>query len=545
MAEESNFGTLVKGFMNDLEKRESLSTRAKANKEKTVTYRCEASGIDMAVTRVLNGKDTRTLVIILSQTDDNGEPVIMMKEKDKVIEVTEKSLQSFLDGKDLETRPVMTGCTAIPKLKKGKSYIDCLWSFIHSPNCIKLAKMGVWDLECFIRCVERNGGSFVWFVKENGRYDSILTGINKMKEDDFQNVHPKIIKYAIGYMMRVFNVSYNKALEYIYTNTGSTGDNYYSTRRVEQENGRKYILNSTIKAMVVLANRYDEPFALQCFDEYMNDLNLEGLSGSKLCELLGIANTTAFRKETYYGRTSSLSNPNNIGWYPGELMKGRCPIIEERAINFEKRRLWEYILNATCVGKGKDLEGYLTLWKDYIMMSMAVDKKIKDKYPEYLQISHDIYIEKYDLVANTLEEEALRTVTEIPSKICDVGTRKYQFRVLRSPQEFCDEAAQNSNCVASYIARCSAGDTIVGSFRPKGSETTLLTVEVSKTTYDFIQIRGKYNRRATDKEMEELNKIRDKVQKRFQKYRETGKIDDDDEDGSPQKTIDDLIDKVI
>ena len=53
----SEFGNFVKGVMNDLEKRESREKKEK--KEKIVTYNCESSGIDMAVTRVLNGKNTR------------------------------------------------------------------------------------------------------------------------------------------------------------------------------------------------------------------------------------------------------------------------------------------------------------------------------------------------------------------------------------------------------------------------------------------------------------------------------------------------------
>ena len=524
----TEFGNLVKGFVNDLEKRESIQTQQK-NREKVVTYRCEASGIDMAVTRVLNGKDTRTLAIIMSQEDENGKPLVLMKEKDKVFEVSEKSLQSFLDGKDLDTHPISTGCTAIPKLRKGKEFLNILWSFIHSPNCVKLAKMGVIDTEVlFSMGTDRysSGISKLWYAGSSNTYDSPILGINRMKQENFDNVHIKMVKFAIEHMMKNFGTTYSGALKYIYNENGETDRNdYYGYGRNrnpnEINNGQKYITNKAMKFFIILANRYDEPFALQCMQEYYDDLNLLGVSDEELMKLLAIPNERLMiNKSTYSG--VSLDRITN-GMEPINLLRGRCKMIEDRCVNFEKRRLWEYILNATCVGRGRHLENYLSDWKDYIMMTLAVDKKVRDKYPEHVQVAHDIISEKYDYVKTSVEEMKLMEVTEIPALICDVNTMDYQFRVLRSPNAFCEEASQNSNCVASYITRCAAGSTIVGSFRPRDDECTELTVEVSPDTYKFIQIKGKFNREATEKEMTELMKIQKKVLRRHEKYLAFGK----------------------
>jgi hypothetical protein len=59
----------------------------------------------------------------------------------------------------------------------------------------------------------------------------------------------------------------------------------------------------------------------------------------------------------------------------------------------------------------------------------------------------------------------------------------------------------------------------------------------------MIQIRGKFNRYATEKEMEELNKIGVKISKRWEKYCKGEDIDKDDvtledfdEGGSDEKS---------
>ena len=440
-----------------------------------------------------------------------------------MLEVTENSLRSFLDGADPF---IVTGCTAIPYLRKGKEFVETLWDVIHSKNFIKLAKMGVIDVECIIELNNRSDSP--WYLGGYDRYSSLMPRINKMTEEMFNNVHPKIVKYAVNYMMETFDMTYNKALQHVYRNNGSGG--YYRSV-IEVESGKKYVMNDSITAFVAIANRYDEPFALQCMEEYMNDLNLIGLKGESVDTMLRIKTDGVFTKDNWGTKRGEYAGSSLI-------YNGRSQVIERLAVNFEKRRFWEYILNATCVGKGRDLNGYVTLWRDYIEMAMTTDKKIREKYPEYLQVEHDKYSEKYDFIKNTVEEEALMKVTERASKICDVNTKDYQFRILRSPQAFCDEAAQNSNCVASYVSKCAAGVTYVGSFRQKDSETTLLTVEIDPNTFKMIQIRGKFNRMATPKEMEELNKVAKKIDARWKKFLDTGNIEEDKEEKIEMPTLD-------
>lgn len=530
----SEFGNAVKDLMKDLDKRESLETQKKNNK-KVVTYKIEASGIDMMVTRILNDKETRTLVLLLSQVDEDGKPVIIMKEKGKLLEVSERTLASFLDG-DLEVHPVKTGCTAIPYLRKGASYIKALWAFIHSHKCIRLAKMGVYDLECLLEGYgDRYGDTCSpWFIGEDS-WDAVIVKINRMSEEMFNNIHPKIIRYAVEHEMNTFGVSHSEALKNIY----AVSRGYYGrTNSNEIDNGLKHVKRDALDAFIVIANRYDEPFAMKCMEEYLNDLNLSGLNGKKLLSLFTLTSRKSNVKRDYNQRVDG----EHVGG-PSLLYEGKNPRLDELAIQFDKKRFWEYILYATCIGRGKSLDNYIDLWKDYILMCQYVDDRIKEKYPEYLQIDHDIYSEKFDLIKNTIEEKKLMDATALASKICDVNTKGFQFRVLRKSQDFADEAAQNSNCVASYITRCANGDTIVGSFRPKGDEKTLLTVEISPKTYEMIQIRGKFNRYATEKEMEELNKIGTKISKRWEKYCKGEDIDKDDltledfdEGGNDEKT---------
>ena len=89
--------------------------------------------------------------------------------------------------------------------------------------------------------------------------------------------------------------------------------------------------------------------------------------------------------------------------------------------------------------------------------------------------------------------------------------------MLRTQKDYTDEAKQNSNCVASYVENTIRGQCWVCSFRVRDSDETTLTVEVRPATGRMVQIRGKYNRRATAKELKALRKFQTKVFKNMEK----------------------------
>ena len=92
---------------------------------------------------------------------------------------------------------------------------------------------------------------------------------------------------------------------------------------------------------------------------------------------------------------------------------------------------------------------------------------------------------------------------ETPAEICDITLDRMELRVLRTADEYLTEAQQNANCVASYVERTLRGGSWVCSFRPAGSDTTLLTIEVNEMG-KMCQIKGRYNREPYAKELRML-----------------------------------------
>jgi hypothetical protein len=92
----------------------------------------------------------------------------------------------------------------------------------------------------------------------------------------------------------------------------------------------------------------------------------------------------------------------------------------------------------------------------------------------------------------------------------------YQLKTLRTINEFYEEAQQNCNCVASYVDNVKTGRCWVASFRQVGAPTTQLTIEINPDGR-MVQIKGKFNRDATEKEMNLLQKFMDGIKKNMEK----------------------------
>lgn len=485
----------------------------KAKNDKIVTYEYQASGIDVAITRILNGKPTRTLLCFLSKSDENGLPVIELVEvkgeKKTHLEYSEERLRLLLDGvKDHDI--AISGCTSIPYLPSDKTnFVRCISLIKKSRPLADLFRQGIINMKILMEMYlfstnwVRDRIEMPWYCKNSSYREDADSFVNGLKPE---NVHPKMIKYMVGYNMKVHNMTYSEALMKLYRAEG------YSSDREEMRGNRKVANRVTMRFFVTLANRYDEPFALKCLEEYLDNDMLYGLNDNELDALLRI------KKDAVYDRYSYSSCVNGSFTYMSVKDEDL-----DRTVKFDKNTLWEYILHAIAVGKGRSLSSYINLWKDYCTMTLEITGKLKDKYPETIQVAHDLVNEKYQMNKDEILKRQLSKSTELASRICDidrtVGDIKYQFRILKTPVEFSDEATQQSNCVASYMQRCAKGETIVGSLRPKGSDTTLLTIEVdAKQNYKMIQIRGRFNRSATDAEQEVVDNFQTEIYKRYDKY---------------------------
>jgi hypothetical protein len=185
-------------------------------------------------------------------------------------------------------------------------------------------------------------------------------------------------------------------------------------------------------------------------------------------------------------------------------------------VNLDKNRLWDFIQHAVAVGKGSNLNDYLSQYSDYLKQAMFCDDRIKDKYPDYLQVAHDIYSEKYRMIKDFKDTQRLRERAAEGRTVIDQVHDGYQLKTLCEVNEFLEEARQNCNCVASYVENVKKGSCWIASFRKLGADSTQLTVEVNPEG-EMVQIRGKFNRMPTPGEMDILEKFKAGIRSRMNK----------------------------
>ena len=450
--------------------------KKKSGKGVTV-YTCNPDGLDMVIYRSVNGKCTKEMHIYLSQQDSDENGIIFIKTvKGGIREIADRDgVARFLQDLSGELK---TGSNVIPTVKSGKTFADQLL-LLKEKKYVELMKEGLLNSDLL-----SEDKTAPWYVNKGYNYRGESYGVSDR--------HAKLIRHAVEKISEIDHISYCEALNQ--TCGGKHGYCY--------EKG-KY---KCVWAFSMLADIFDEPFATKCFDEYidnhrMGDLSAEGLRG--------FFNTLIDTKENDYGYRPYLGWDGIVKSY----RNGDCIAV------LDKNRFWEYLQQAVGVGMGKRLDGYLNLYSDYLRQSKFCDGKIKDKYPTYLQVAHDIYSEKYTLIKEFRENERLKSMTEKGQKLIDQTHGKYQLKTLMTVNDFLEEARQNCNCVASYVDNVKTGKCWIASFRPIGSDTTQLTIEINPKG-EMVQIKGKFNRNPKDDEMKLLEDFRKTIFDRMRKLKE-------------------------
>lgn len=428
----------------------------------TVKYECEVSGIDMIVSKNVGDKCTMKMYVCLSQPDANGDGIIFIKNmKGGVVkEGTVENINTFL--RELSGR-LSTGSNVIPYLEKGKDFAEMMYE-IRKSAYIDAIKEGLFNI-MFL-----GDYSYApWYMKDVCR--------RRTSEDyGVEDRHAKLIRHCVEKMSERYRMSYAAAL---YRTCNGSAD---------------YKLQS-VWAFSMLADFFDEPFAMKCFDEYLDNERLGGLSCDGMRKVFKRLNPRCDDYYNYYEWANVVE----------DFKKG----VNQKAI-LEKNRFWQFIQQAVAVGLGKRLDNYLDLYSDYISQAVFCDGKLRDKYPEHLQVAHDIYTEKYTIVKEFRDEEILREKTQKGAEVINQIHDGYQLSTLMTVKDFLEEAQQNCNCVASYVDRVKAGKCWVASFRKVGDDVTQLTVEVDPAG-KLVQIKGKYNREPTTDELHILDKFRNSI----------------------------------
>jgi len=138
---------------------------------------------------------------------------------------------------------------------------------------------------------------------------------------------------------------------------------------------------------------------------------------------------------------------------------------------------------------------------DYCRMMSRISQKY-DKYPRNFLTSHKIATRNYNRLCTTFSETAFVNCIE-PAMEWNIDG--FSMIYPQSTEEIKDEAAQQNNCVASYIDRVIAGDCHIIFLRhTKTKERSLITLEVKNNK--VVQAKGRFNREPTAEEHKIINK---------------------------------------
>lgn len=168
---------------------------------------------------------------------------------------------------------------------------------------------------------------------------------------------------------------------------------------------------------------------------------------------------------------------------------------------FEYKYFKNYVLyQSVRMGYGCNMGQFWQDWYDTLEMQSKMYGKIKEKYPEALPMYHQQLSYKAIINAEQINAESLKRVVENLSKY-DMTIGDFVFVCPKSQQDMTEEAAQQANCLASYIQKYTDGQSEIFFMRKKDDpETSYITIE--KHGYDLRQIYYACNRHVSGSDRE-------------------------------------------
>ncbi len=218
----------------------------------------------------------------------------------------------------------------------------------------------------------------------------------------------------------------------------------------------------------------------------------------KIQKIFGIENTKDFIAEANRSLVSNL----------------RCRIPSDLSnVKIKYSSFRDYVLYTSVkLGYADNLSGFLVEWCDTLEMQKRIYGKIKDKYPQHLPEVHNQLSYKYRLMKDKIDKNLFTKRSKETSKF-EANIDEYVFIAPREPQDFYDEATQQSNCLAGYVNRYAEGkDHIIFMRYSKTPEESLVTIELDLEG-NLIQACQANNRRITEEQEKIINKWLSKVVK--------------------------------
>jgi hypothetical protein len=421
---------------------------------------------------------------------------------------------------------------------------------LHNKKFIEHLKLGIINLEILYNYVEyregRDGTKYLppWFFSNQDEYGYHIEDIEEIytrqckrvfdeeigqfkdtSEETYpnlleNNIHLKLFRAGMQ-MMFDRNPRLTKT-EFLY--------NFYSPYGSVVVDGCKAFTRKIFNIFLVLANRYDEPYAIRCMEHYMLDKDLSSLAADKLDKFFRI-NAKAYAQRL--GRVRSNDRYNYGHDYtvvPGSFVRG--PLQEnskQYLLNLDKNRFWDYIVYLKTIGFGDMLDEDITYLMDYYTACLSYEGKVSDRYPEHLIESHHIMMKKYNDLKNFEKVDKLRIMGENGAKYCDMTVDGYTLRSFTVVEDFLNEAAYMGNCLASsdYAGLVADGTFWLCTFRKEDDpDTPVMDVEITQPNGDsperggmMTQIKARFNHLPEQDnlvtEMKALKKMQDRIYKKL------------------------------
>ena len=287
------------------------------------------------------------------------------------------------------------------------------------------------------------------------------------------------------YLMHVYNAENESGL---ITNIGtvlnrvdkySNLEQFFSSGvRKVQLYGTKYNINNVPKALIRICRDKDIVLSSDLIELYFK--NPDGYQWAMNTDFLSLDSKMKHDLLTY---SKSVRNPEDNKYY-------RVGYVNDliATYGYTMKALMRYINDLATYEALTGMKNLLTELTDYCRMMRALSPRF-DRYPRHFLTTHRIAARNYDRMKHEFDEEAFKRRYNQDME-CRIGD--YIFIYPKSTQCVKEEAAEQNNCVASYISKVIDGECDILFMRNAESPNqSLVTIEVRNGK--IVQARRKYN----------------------------------------------------
>lgn len=190
-----------------------------------------------------------------------------------------------------------------------------------------------------------------------------------------------------------------------------------------------------------------------------------------------------------------------------------CPFHElVKNFGYNAKDLWLYLDRLKTFEAVENMKNLIIELYDYANMMRKISPKY-DKYPRHFLTTHQIACRNYNRMKQEFSEELFQKQI---NKDYEITYGEYIFIYPKCTQDIKDEAAQMSNCVASYIDKVIDGKCHILFLRKKSNpDESLVTIEVRNNR--IVQARRRFNDLVTSEDQKAINYFNKKFGKEKEK----------------------------